>query len=340
MALLALILTTPAGEFIRGEVLGARTVRLDDTYNYLPADTNLVFTVRMDQLLANAGFKKLRKEVPEIDKNFESGFRSEFGLEVGNVEQMTVGGPVKGQPTALFRLMKPVKVESLLKAASQARFPGEKDHTFKEEKVGTFTMYVPDQEYRSAFCLQNNKTLLSGRVKELKPVLERTKKPELSPGLHAALRSADTRATILMAFDPKSMLQGETMPMVPGVDWNKGLDAVRGGRLTIELGENVVVRAVGVCKDDRAASETRDGAVTLQQFLKTQVEKAPPGTLPKEILGLPAKVKLSTKDNLVEATLTATVEEGVAFFKAIVFRGLAGATEVKPIEKKPIEKKP
>ena len=63
-------------------------------FRYLPDNTNLFCIIRVDELLASDYLKKLRKEIPEIDKEFgevESLVRKEYGLEISNVDRMTMG---------------------------------------------------------------------------------------------------------------------------------------------------------------------------------------------------------------------------------------------------------
>ena len=160
-----------------------------DAARYVPKDANIVVVVKMDQLLASQGFKKLRQEVPNVDKEFEGGFMKEFGFEVSNVERMSMAIIAKqGRPIGVFQLKTAVKPDTVVKAASAPRFDGDKGTMFTQEKVGAMTVYVPNQEFREAFCFVNAKTIVYGKAKELKAVLEANAKPVLSEGLQTALK--------------------------------------------------------------------------------------------------------------------------------------------------------
>jgi hypothetical protein len=303
-------------------------------FKYLPADTNLLFVIRMDQLLASDVFKKMRKEIPMFDKEFEGVFLREFGFEIGNIERMTMGGNVKGErPIGIFHLKDAVKAETILKARSAPRFPGDKGTTFKEEKVGANTMYVPNQEFREAFCVLNDKTMVFGTTKALKATLEQDKKPDLPAGLQAALKEADAAATVTLAMDLKAVLAAERPPMIPGVDFDKVRDNVTGASLTVKLGNDIVIRGVAVCKDEKAAEEVKTQAEAFRTAMIEQLKKAPPG-VPKELMDLPGKVKLSTNGNLGVATATVKDDVVIAFVKVTMGVG-ATRPPAKPIDKKP-----
>ncbi len=184
VALLALVLSsrTPAADPVQTDVL-----------KYLPADANVAMIVRMDRVLVSDGFKKLRKAVPMIDKEFESGFKKEFGFEVGNVVQMTAGfntrmpeGASAWGNVTVVQLKSPVKLDAFLKAQSEPRNDGGKPTTFTAEKVGKFTMYVPSKESKrgnEAFCAIDDKTFLGGKPASVKAVLEGDAKSGLNESL-------------------------------------------------------------------------------------------------------------------------------------------------------------
>jgi hypothetical protein len=318
------------------QVRAADPVKGGDDFKYLPADTNLLFVVNMDQLVASDAFKKLRKEIPMFEKEAGKGFRGEFGFDMSNVDRMTMGGNVKSEgPVAFVRLKKPVTAEAIVKARSEPRFEGDKGTTFKEEKVGSFTVFVPDKEYRDAFCLVTADNLVHGRAKQLKAVLEANPKPALpSAGMQAALKEAETGATVTLVMDGK-VLTAEKPPPIPGVDFTKLADGVSGMSLTVKLGGgNVALRGVGVCKDEKAAEEGKKQTEAILKFLGEQMKNLPPNAVPKDLLDLPGKVKITTKGNLGEATVTVKDEAVIAFLRLLF------EPSVKPFEVKPIEKKP
>ncbi len=335
-----------------GQAAPARGADAADAARYIPADASAVVVVQGDQLLASEGFKKLRKEIPMIDQEFTGGFKKEFGFELSNVDRLSMGVKAKeGRPVGVFQLKSPVKAETVLKAASAPLSDGGKGTTYKEEKVGTMTIYVPDMEYREALCFVNDKTILYGRMKELKAVLEADKKPVLSDGLQAAIKAADPKATVMVAFDVKAILSAEKPPPIPGVDFKAIVDSVNGGCFTVtDGGTDVLFRGVAVCADAKAVLEAKTQAEALRKFVIEQMKMAPPG-VPKGVLDLPGKVKIATKGNLCEATLTVKVDDAIDLIKATILGQprregpVPKPTVDKPAKpaldpKPPVEKKP
>jgi hypothetical protein len=324
-------------------------VKNGDDFKYLPADTNLLFVIRMDQLLASDGFKKLCKEVPMFEKEIDRSSRHEFGVAFNNIQRMTMGGHVKSEgPVGVIRLKNPVKVDDVVKARSEPRFEGDKGPNFKTENVGRFVMFVPDKEYLNAFCLLTMDSMLYGKAKQVRAALEAERKTELSDGLRAALKEAEPGAAVTLAMDGK-VLTLEKAPPIPGVDFAK-LGGVSGMSLTVKLdGGNVTLRGVGVCKDEATVAEGKKQAEAMLKFASDQMKTLPPNTVPKELLELPGKVKISTKGTIGVATVTVKDEAVIAFFRLLFGASPPAkpnpdikppAVEAKPIEKKPIEKKP
>ena len=306
---------------------------------YLPGNTNLFFVIRMDHLLASDSFKKLRKEIPMMEKDFDQGFRKEFGFEISNVELMVFGGhPQEGEPTGVVHLKTAIKAETVVNARKEPRYPGDKGTTFKEEKVGTLTLYVPDQEHRPALCMVNDKTMLVGRSKDLKEVLERNKPVDLSIGMLAALKAAEP-ATVTVVMDAKVLTIGKP-PMLPGVDFAKVIDGTTGLSLTLKVGSEVTLRGVAVCKDGQAAADVKKQAEALRDYAVKAMQAGPPNVVPKEVVELPGKIAIAAKGSLCEATLTVKDDAVIGLIKAWIVPSGSKPDNVKPTETKPIEKKP
>ena len=155
--------------------------KVADDYQFLPATTNVLMVYRLDQLFASDGFKVLRKEFPDmVEKELETSFRKSFGFDITNVEWMTYGGNVKEGPVAIIHLKNAVAVETIKKARSEPRFEGDMGTAFKEEKIGSAILYVPDgreeETYRQAFCMVKDKLLLIARAQEFARPSTRRKK--------------------------------------------------------------------------------------------------------------------------------------------------------------------
>jgi hypothetical protein len=280
-----------------------------DDFRYLPDNAQFVCVIRVDELLASDAVKKLRKEIPEIDEGFgeyESPFRKEFGFEFSNVDRVTVGSRLKGGfPISVFRLKKPVDVKTVLKARKEAGFKFDNAIKFKEERVGPVTWYVSDKEsHPEAVCFPNATTVVFGRANDLKPLLQRNKGAVLSGVVQAAFKEADPGATIMLAVDVKAGFDA----LKPLLDFlqvraerPEAADAVS---LTIKVANNFALHGVMVCKDGTAAQEVQKQAEGFRTAALAKLKDAPPGMYRKDILDLPMSVKLSTRGNLVETSVS------------------------------------
>jgi hypothetical protein len=291
-----------------------------DDFRYLPDNTDVFYVIRVDQLLASDGVKKLRKEIPRFDwfLDSESHFRKEYGLELSNVDRWVMGWHLKGFfPVTVLRLKKAVDVKTVLKAREEAAVAFDKPVKYKEEKLGAVTWYVSDREFLpEAFCFPDETTVVFGFADNLKTVLERKNEPVHSAALQAALKAADLRATITAAVDVQAVLEftkalAQATRSTPDVDLDQFKEA-DGISLTINVGEDVAVRGLVVCKDAMTAEKVQK---QLEAYLLAKVKEVPPGRFPKEVLDLPSRVKLSTRGSLVEASVSLSADFWIDSFK-------------------------
>jgi hypothetical protein len=287
----------------------------------VPADSNLVVVLQMDKLLASDSFKKLRKEIPEIDREMDKSFRREFGFDIGNVERMIAAGKVQTQGMYVFRCKSAIKPADVIKTRSEPAFKDAKGTTFTEEKIGTRTLYVPSQAYETAFVLLDDKTMVAGETKVLKPLLEDAKKLGLPMSLQPVAKAADMNANIVMLMDVKSMTAGWPAPPNPPFDdIAKAILGTKGAVLTVQVGPEVTVRGLALCNDAAAAELAKKAADAGLVFVAGLMKEAEKGgkKIPKELLDLPGKIKTNVKGDTAEATLTVKDDVAIAFIKATI----------------------
>jgi hypothetical protein len=296
----------------------ADPVKGGDALKLLPADSAIVVVVRMDKLLASDGFKKLRKEVPMIDKEFEAGFKKEFSVEVSNVAQIAVGFAVNGLgPVSVLQLKNPVKMDAIMKTRTAPRFEGDKGRVYEERKVGPYSVHHLQDEFGDSLCLIDDKTLMVGYAGRVSNALQAGDQRGLSERLHAALKVTDATPVVTVAVDVPVTFVGEarTMP-IPGIDFEALIDAVSGITVTItETGDNVAVRGVALCKDAKAAQAMKTQGEATRKFM---IDAPPEAMIPKEVSELCRKSKIAGNGNLVEATITVKTEDAVAMIKRVI----------------------
>ena len=284
-----------------------------DDFRYLPDNAALFCVIRVDELLASDAVKKLRKEIPAVDKGFgeaESTFRKEYGFELSNVDRVSAGSRLKGgSPISVFRLKKPVDVKAVLKARQEAGSGRDKAIRYKEETVGPVTWYVPDQEMLAeAVFFPDETTVVFGRANALKPLLQRNKEGDLPGVVQAAFKEADPRATIILAVDVKAGFDA----LKPLLDFfqihAERPEAVDAVSLTIKVANDFTLRGVVVCKDAMAAEQAHKQAEALRGRPLAKLKETPPGMYPKAFLDLSTSVQLSTRGNLVETSLSMSAD--------------------------------
>ncbi len=131
----------------------------------------------------------------------------------------------------------------------------------KEVKVGLHTMY--EDLGKTAFCVVEGKYVLYGRTKELKAILERTKKPEIAPGLQAALDKVGSKSTISVAVSLQALPAAFKKELpgnlgMPAGALDATLDSMQS--LTVqasEAGGNLKLSATLICKDAAGAAELK-----------------------------------------------------------------------------------
>src|SRR5262249_3015528 len=62
-----------------------------DDFSLLPADANMVASIQLAKVVGTDAFKKLLKEIPDLNKEFDQNFKREFGVTVDGVERLTMG---------------------------------------------------------------------------------------------------------------------------------------------------------------------------------------------------------------------------------------------------------
>jgi len=302
-----------------GAAVQAAPPAVGEDFKLLPANTHLLWVIQVDKALASDAAKKLRKEVPDIDKGIGQEARNHLGVDLANVERMTVGGNVKDdRPVMIVRCKNAVKAEDVLKNRSEPRNPGGKGTEFKGEKVGKYTMYAPGEQSREAFCVVDDKTILISSAKVLKPVLEAGQGAGLGAGLQPALKAAgDMDATVVMLMDLKAISAVEKLDGPPGVDIKKAVEGTLGAIVVVKVGPEVTVRGLAVCADAQAAEEVKKASDAALKVVGDLMKEAAKRGAPKELVDVPAQVKTSTKGTIAEATLSVKDDVAVAFIKAM-----------------------
>jgi hypothetical protein len=181
---------------------------IKEEMTYFPNNTQVVMSVRADQIRDSKLYKDLKADLGSIamEKGSEAleGF---IGIPLDNIDRVVVAGPANSGPNndvvAVVRTNKPVKAADII-ATYQKRTP---NIDYMETKVAGKTVYEPrpraggiPSQNTEGFCVVGSKLVVFGKVDTLKSVLNRGKAPELSDRMNGLLKSADfSKAVTIVA---------------------------------------------------------------------------------------------------------------------------------------------
>jgi hypothetical protein len=249
-----------------------RSSPLTDDLKYMPDNTQVITTARVDQLLSSSAWQDLKKEIPEIDAVFEKqalpGAPGE--LKPGDVAQVTGGATLDGKEAIIVVHAKKEFTPDEIKKS----VPG---GSVDEVKTPSgFTIY--DAKGQGYFISdKDKKVLVQGKTEVLRKVLERNGKPALSDGMQAALKLADFSSSMAFAVCLKDA-------KLPGADPTSAVplssDMVKGGEVVakdidmiagqVHFSSDIDVATTLVCKDAKAAEDYRklvEGSLVLTKKL-------------------------------------------------------------------------
>ena len=290
---------------------------------FMPADSNVLIAVRVDQILGTTMAKRLKQDGGDlaqlIASQLEQTSEHGFGSPLSNVDSLTMAGSVgaKDSLVVAVHFKQAVKAETILKSRKLPGGKGEKQPSFKEIKVGPFTLYESPDVFRQSFCIVSEKVMLSGDAKLLRSVLER-KEPKYRSEMQAALEKTDFTRSLNLVMDIKGMraAKGDAFPVgtLPGVDLNKLLSNTDWIVKSIQVGDDKIT-ATGTA----SCSNPKDAALLQQQSMATiatvmkELEKR---GAPKEILEVLGGAKVEVSGNTVSGGTTIPLEVILKALKA------------------------
>lgn len=307
----------------------------DLAMKFLPDNCQIIVSVKMDELMDNETFTKLKEQSPESVKNMED-MKKDLGVTPADVSNVTLGLDADMNPIAIVTLKKAVKAEDLLANLD----PKVQDK--KEEKVGNYTLIMynhphlpftigadgkrvelkeikqPEQPLTDALCVVNDKLVIFAPVKMqkgggeaqtmLRDVLKRDKKPEMPAGLQAALKQTDFTKTIAVAVNVKEFAAKNKEGMPP--DLQKSADQVEGVVIHVGLKGDPQIDLLALCKDAKTAEDAKKSATDSIAKFKGMV---PPGLKP-----FLEAIKIESKDAVVSASLQFKPEEVAKAFQDLM----------------------
>jgi hypothetical protein len=233
-----------------------------EDFRYLPDDTRGVLVVHMDRLLGGDVYRAMREKDEDVDEKVANQLRPRLGVDPADVQRVTVGSsdlPVNHVVTVV-RTRRPVGAAEVAAALAGPPGPDGTAPTYRPTPVGRYTIWQADGNGLQSFCVAAPDTLLLGEAEELRAVLERKRPFEPSRRLRAGLRLADPDAEVVFAADVAAYrADGPTPQQADDVNVLAGW---------VRLGAEPSVTLTAVCRNGRAAEETRRQMEGLANWLR------------------------------------------------------------------------
>jgi hypothetical protein len=311
-----------------------------DEIQYLPSGTHVVLSVKFQDVLKSKTFdelKKLMKQFTGGKEDLEAEISRDFGIPAGNIARLTMGivfnekQPGPGGEVGIVTTTKPVTAAQII--AGKKPHSYQKNVKYVETKVGKFTIHEQmfqvqfgekDGDAKGefttgrVFCVaEANIVLISDRkpgLEQLKKVLERQAKAELSKRMQTGLNYAGFTNTGVVVLDIQGMPARERDDMFRGLAriGFKDLPADSAQVLAMKANEKgkFMASAALFCKDAASAAQAKKAIDAGLAEMKTQLSKlkdepkAPPpfqDMIKAAREGLEA-IKVSVSGNQVIAT--------------------------------------
>ncbi len=284
---------------------------LDDR-KYLPTDTQMVFSIRVEQGMDSDVIKQARKEKIDPDPFDDKGTTATYGLPLSNIDRITVAGSLSdAKPVTIIRTRKSVKAADLKGAMDKRKF---EDVPFLSYTINEITEGGPPSK---SFCVVESSVVVFADVRTLKYILDRGKEPELSPSMQTALKNADFGATVAFAMDVKAVqtraerkkdeaneLKGVTMMLGKDAEQaQKALAKVEALSGSVSLKSSATINLTAACKDSAGAEEVKKVLDSALAKLKELGDAFPPVKDAINEVTSNTKISQSGSSATVKATL-------------------------------------
>jgi hypothetical protein len=255
-----------------------------DGVRYLPDKCMIVAGVKVDDLLDSDAWKEVEKELPNF-RDDSNKVGDEIGVPLANISYI-LRGQAKGpphDPITVVTTKKSVNARDMLDRIKKTKYDelNMAGRTVYQRKYADNILILPEQ--RVAFCVVDSKTVIMGTTHQVRSVLERDKKPELSVTLQAALKQADTSRTAFVAIDFKDVNPGRWLDLPNSFQLPEGVEGLAVGAAA---GSSFQVELTVLCKDAKVAEEARKAIEAGLAAAKND--------LPKDLADALGAVQLST----------------------------------------------
>jgi hypothetical protein len=251
---------------------------------YFPTDTQMVFSVQVDQGMESDLFKKVKGDLKADDFLDDKKSLQEMGLPLSNIKRVTfASGPNNSDPVIIVRTRKSVKGGDIKSAMDKKKF---EEVTFLSNTI--YEMTEGGKTSNDAFCVVESDVVIYADIKTIKVILDRGKAPEMTASMQKALSNTNFNATATVSVDMKSIQaaaerknkgqassEAKQAAQMAGVD-EKVFAKVEAVSVSLTVTTDVYVYAVVECKDS-------SGAEDIKKNIDTALSKAKSADMPGDV---------------------------------------------------------
>jgi hypothetical protein len=271
-----------------------------DPLRYLPDDSAVVWSLRVNDLMKSPLYARLKKEVPDGDKQLAKAndFVSDYlALSIDDIDRVvTVIDPKRPHTVVVGR--KPFDIAKMVEHAEK-----QQKTKFKEMKVGKYSVYQQDdmgkREFPLGLCVPEPNILLVASPSVLRTILPRGARPALTDTMQAAVKRADWKQPFVLVGDAQT-LKARFPQELEGAHRTNATYKIESLILTIRMkSDEVRADAVLVCGDEPSADKLQKAADGFVALMLAGMDES----VPKEVKDAFQAVQVSAKGKEVQAEM-------------------------------------
>jgi hypothetical protein len=255
-----------------------RTPGLTDELTYMPDNFEWIGSARVSVIVQSDLYKSLKKEVdasnPEFDRSLKE-VEKDLGVALADIDRLTAGGvfprnqasaqrPSSDQEEFPFILV--IKMNRKVEMGDLFHGEGYREH--EDTKVGSYSVRVFKSK-KMALCVPDSKTIVLGPPETLKQVLQRGKKADMTQSMKDAMKQADFRDALVMAFNFRDLIRDSLRNAPRDLLPQELGSAVAAEKLTHFWDSGIVVMRLGSNAELEVQIIGKDSKMTFSFSVKT-----------------------------------------------------------------------
>jgi hypothetical protein len=304
MIALAILLFLAGGGIGAWMVLGPKGGAGSDL-RFVPNDSDFVLSADIKGIISSGAGQKIKARAADMLTALNRSIPKDSKFKPEDVGRMTIGARAQtGQGAGVVHFNRIVTDQDFADANQRVK-----------KSVGRYEMNISN---RMAFCRIDDRTVAVGEETALREVLERDGPARLSDELTAAMNEVDFSKSLAMAGSLKNLARaagpvGANLSAMPF-----GPDAIRGGGLQADIGDDIRLRGIAIFKDAATAEQMKKMGDGMLAAAKMNSAKMPPDA---------AKILDSLELSNSGPTIRASVTIGIDTILSLVdsFKGVGGS---------------